>query len=231
MWLLQPLVAPTEIAFQTRVYGHRVRLPAGWRGLVFLERGELTVHAGDLCFFPVRLEILIKLLAFLDAANPPERPIGGDRPFFNTFRLSGANAWTDRRCCEAWFLKQVLAPTASVRAMLAMLRRSENYGIIRFLLSESSNGGTLQCFCERYGVSYSHFRRLCRNALGDATKTALREWRMARSMLEVADRSASLTEIALRNGYSSSSHFSSEIRDLTGMSPKGITQSLRATQK
>ena len=33
---------------------------------------------------------------------------------------------------------------------------------------------------QRYGVSVSHFRRLCRQALGSAAKPALRGWRTGR---------------------------------------------------
>ena len=59
--------------------------------------------------------------------------------------------------------------------------------------------------------------------MGAAAKSELRDWRMARSLLDVVERQGTLTEVALKHGYSSSSHFSNEIRQLFGVSPRGLT--------
>jgi AraC-like DNA-binding protein len=68
-------------------------------------------------------------------------------------------------------------------------------------------------------VSESHFRRLCRRALGRGLKRELRQWRAANAVLDVVESRDSMTDVAISNGFASSSHFSREIRDLFGISP------------
>lgn len=63
-----------------------------------------------------------------------------------------------------------------------------------------------------YGVSYSHFRRLCSYALGGKVKTELCGWRVARAVLEIIEGNSDMTTIAHKYGYSSSSHFSAEVK-------------------
>lgn len=65
---------------------------------------------------------------------------------------------------------------------------------------------------EDYGVSYTHFRRLCSRALGGKAKSELRNWRMAQSLLNSVEGHENITQLAVNHGYSSPSHFSSEIK-------------------
>ena len=106
--------------------------------------------------------------------------------------------------------------------LASFLRRTEWYWLIRFLLNESVNNGKLHELGARYGLSYSHFRRLCRNALGNSAKSELRGWRIARALLDVVEEGQSLTQVAMRYGYASSSHLSNDIRDAFGVSPRGL---------
>ncbi|MGL6148964.1 MAG: helix-turn-helix domain-containing protein, partial [Plesiomonas sp.] len=78
---------------------------------------------------------------------------------------------------------------------------------------------------------YSHFRRLCRHALGSAAKAELRDWRMARSLLDVVEGQENLTQVAIKHGYASSSHFSNEIRELLGVSPRGLSNIIQLASK
>jgi AraC-like DNA-binding protein len=73
---------------------------------------------------------------------------------------------------------------------------------------------------ERYGLSKSHFNRLCREVLGNGVKHELRLWRATEAMLEVFDRREALTAIAYDHGFSSPSHFSREVKELFGVSPR-----------
>ncbi len=72
---------------------------------------------------------------------------------------------------------------------------------------------------ERYGVSGTHFRRLCKRYLGNCGKSQLRSWRAASSILTTLSTDESLTQIAVDNGFSSASHFSNEIKTLFGITP------------
>ncbi len=208
----------------------RLELSPGYCGLLMHGKGTLLVRGGTLHYQRLHCNVLVKLLAFMDEAHA----MGNDSddhyrrcavPVLH--RVPVEAPWADRRQCELWFLSQMTAPGEGFRTMLDVLRRCESYDLIRFLLTRAPAGGTLRHMCTKYGVSYSHFRRLCRGALGESAKIALRDWRMARSMLEVAQGNDSFTEIALRNGYASSSHFSTEIKELIGMSPTSAAGALR----
>ena len=65
---------------------------------------------------------------------------------------------------------------------------------------------------ERYGVSGTHFRRLCKRYLGNCGKSQLRSWRAASSILTTLSTDESLTQIAVDNGFSSASHFLMKLR-------------------
>ncbi|WP_434626717.1 AraC family transcriptional regulator InvF [Chromobacterium sp. CV08] len=228
-WLLQPQEGAASLALAWTSGGATVELPAGRRGLLLLDRLEATVASGRLAFRPLRLEALTKLLAFVDEArDEAQRPC---EKRWALLPLADDEIWDERRACEYWFLRQVLQPDETFADLLALLRHNESYWLVRFLLAQSAGGDKLQQLGERYGVSYSHFRRLCRNALGSAAKTELRDWRMARSLLDVAEGRDSLTQVALKHGYASSSHFSNEIKGLIGVSPRGLSNIIQLATK
>lgn len=228
VWLVLAREA-ASLALSWPAGGDTVDVPAGWRGLLLLDRLDLSVSSGRLRFQPLRLEALTKLLAFIDESRDAEQAPADAH--WAMLALGEDEAWVDRRACEYWFLRQVLQPTEAFSALLSLLRRSESYWLVRFLLAQSVCGDKLQQLGERYGVSYSHFRRLCRNALGNAAKTELRGWRMARSLLDVVEGRDSLTQVALKHGYASSSHFSNEIKDLIGVSPRGLSNIIQLASK
>ncbi|MEX3846704.1 helix-turn-helix domain-containing protein [Paraburkholderia sp. BR10882] len=126
---------------------------------------------------------------------------------------------------EAWLIRQAVRWDARAVPLFDFLRAQETYGLVRFLLDESVGITSIAALSQRYGVSESHFRRLCRQALGNGLKLELRRWRAAMAVLDVVGGSESLTDLATRHGFSSSSHFSREIRNLFGFSPRQVRRS------
>ncbi|UTH74108.1 helix-turn-helix domain-containing protein [Chromobacterium sp. IIBBL 290-4] len=229
-WLLLPLAQPGAELRLSGAWGKaQWQLPPGWQGLLLLEHVRVTVVSGCLSFHAVQLETLAKLLAFIDEARalPTVNPDARCERLF----LEDLSIWSDRRRLEYWFLGQLLSREQTVAPLLAQLRRNESYWLVRFLLSHSARGDKLQALGDRYGVSTSHFRRLCRHALGNAAKASLRDWRAARCMLDVVGGEENLTRLALKHGYASPAHFSNEVKGLLGVSPRGLSNLIQLAVK
>ncbi len=110
--------------------------------------------------------------------------------------------------------------------VFTFIRNMESYWIAYFLLSQVFNDDNdsdtykLYNACKVYGVSESYFRKLCHNAFTCGPKKQLRMWRAAHSALQLIEKDKSIATIAGNNGYSSSSHFSSEIKSIFGITPR-----------
>jgi len=110
--------------------------------------------------------------------------------------------------------------------VFTFIRNMESYWIAYFLLSQvfsddnDSDAYKLYNACKVYGVSESYFRKLCHNAFTCGPKKQLRMWRAAHSALQLIEKDKSIATIAGNNGYSSSSHFSSEIKSIFGLTPR-----------
>ncbi|EAA3124006.1 AraC family transcriptional regulator InvF, partial [Salmonella enterica subsp. enterica] len=139
--------------------------------------------------------------------------------------------WQDRKRCEYWFLQQIITPSPAFNKVLALLRKSESYWLVGYLLAQSTSGNTMRMLGEDYGVSYTHFRRLCSRALGGKAKSELRNWRMAQSLLNSVEGHENITQLAVNHGYSSPSHFSSEIKELIGVSPRKLSNIIQLADK
>lgn len=198
--------------------------------LLLLDRVEARVLTGALTLQSLQLEVLSKLLVFIDESRN-FTAFDADTPHWTPLPLQDVSMLQGRKSYEYWFLQQILDPSPEFSHLLTLLRRSESYWLVRFLLAQSTCSNTLQELGERYGVSYSHFRRLCRQALGNAAKSELRDWRMARSLLDVANGQEKLTDVAIKHGYASSSHFSNEIKELLGVSPRGLSNIIELANK
>lgn len=109
--------------------------------------------------------------------------------------------------------------------LFSFVRNLESYWIAHFLLSQlmnedkKSDNHKIGNASKIYGVSESYFRKLCHNAFARGPKKQLRLWRAARSALQLIEKDNSIVAIAGNNGYASSSHFSSEIKSLFGITP------------
>ncbi|WP_299999387.1 helix-turn-helix domain-containing protein [uncultured Cedecea sp.] len=124
-------------------------------------------------------------------------------------------------------ISSIIDPQKQVmKNIFAFIRNMESYWIAYFLLSQvfsdnnDSDAYKLYNACKVYGVSESYFRKLCHNAFTCGPKKQLRMWRAAYSALQLIEKDKSIATIAGNNGYSSSSHFSSEIKSIFGITPR-----------
>lgn len=194
-------------------------LPAGWEGLIAVDDG-LRVDRGSVRITTLPATPLIKLQAFVDSSAALGTPQADPQPWATL-----PVAYDLIECGQAferWYLRQMLVGDAAYQAFASVLRRSESYAIVRFLLEQGTHNEKLTTLAERYGVSVSHFRRLCRQALGGSTKPALRDWRTAQALLSMSLQGGSLTQVAMDAGFASSSHFSREVRELVGFTPSSL---------
>lgn len=113
-----------------------------------------------------------------------------------------------------------------LESLFTFVRNVESYWIAHFLLSQVMNedkeSETHKIYnaSRIYGVSESYFRKLCHHAFTRGPKKQLRLWRAANSALQLIENDQSIATIAGDNGYASSSHFSSEIKSLFGITPR-----------
>ena len=113
-----------------------------------------------------------------------------------------------------------------LESMFSFIRNVESYWISHFLLSQvmnedkESDSHKIGNASKIYGVSESYFRKLCHHAFTRGPKKQLRLWRAAHSALQLIEKDNSISAIAGNNGYASSSHFSSEIKSLFGITPR-----------
>lgn len=195
------------------------RLPAGWQGLLVLREGlhvnGAGLHAQPLCEAP-----LVKLQAFLDMSDAfvDQRTAVGP---WAMLPVADEVVRSPERF-ERWYIEQAMGAGTDYHRFANLLRHHESYGLVRFLLEQGTRSEKLNTLARRYGVSVSHFRRLCRQALGSAAKPALRGWRTAQALLNMTLEDGSLTDVALEFGFASSSHFSKEIRELVGFAPSTL---------
>lgn len=110
--------------------------------------------------------------------------------------------------------------------LISFICAMENYWVACFFLAQVMDGDretdTYKIYnaYKDYGVSESHFRKLCHSTFSCGPKKQLRMWRAAQSALQLIEKENSIAMIAGDNGYSSSSHFSSEIKKIFGITPK-----------
>ncbi|MGH8385612.1 MAG: helix-turn-helix domain-containing protein [Pseudomonas sp.] len=211
-------VAPSAVCLAPAQGASKCCLPAGWEGLIAL-RGGVEVN-GCVQTLPIAQAPLVKLQVFVDLANASADQRCGQAPWA-VLPVAYTQVQTEQ-ALERWYLQQAMAGGEAYQAFASMLRHTESYGLVRFLLEQGTHSEKLTTLAQRYGVSVSHFRRLCRQALGTAAKPALRGWRTAQALLNMSLQEGSLTDVALEFGFASSSHFSKEIRELVGFPPSSL---------
>lgn len=198
--------------------------------MLFIEQAIVTPVSGDLVFRPLKIEVLSKLLAFIDGTGLMDTTYAEPDKWVllsPEFRA----IWQYRKRCEYWFLQQIITPSPVFNKILTLLRKSESYWLVGYLLAQSTSGSTMRMLGEDYGVSYTHFRRLCSRALGGKAKSELRNWRMAQSLLDSVEGHENITQLAVNNGYSSPSHFSNELKELIGVSPRKLSNIIQLADK
>ncbi|EFC4873405.1 hypothetical protein [Escherichia coli] len=204
--------------------------------VMLMHNVEINVPSGRLPLQKVRLEPLSKLLAFIDEAmNVPSQPVPSQpvpsqpvsQPHF-TILTKDFVKLVDKKNSLGHFINNVALHSDDLKPVLALLRCTEGYNLVRFLYKKSSKDITLTLIelGKQYGLSYSHFRRLCKQALCGHVKTNICNWRMAKTILECIENKDDITTAALRNGYASSSHFSHEVKIKMGFSLRNLKKSL-----
>lgn len=196
------------------------------QGMLVLKPCTLTIESGLLYYSSVKFPFLVKLQAFIDRARKHKKSYDE----FSSYGYLPAElgARPSLRKVEYWFLNQIFINTDGVNQFSSILQHNEWYNLVEFLLDESCGNNTqhLRLMCERYGLSASHFRRLARTALGKTAKVELRDWRLVRALFDMLEGNHNLTTIAMNHGYSSLSHFSNEVKEAFGISPRNLKKVL-----
>jgi len=164
-----------------------------------------------------------RLLAFHDHGRGINRDIPPDRSLHATLRVVADLG--DDAVVHHWLIKQLLVDAPAFRELAALLARREAYQLVRFVLDHPGHG--VQQLADRYGLSVAQFRRIGRKAFGRSIKEQLRLLRAGRVLHCYADTGRSFTRLSSDFGFSSPSHFCSEIKSLLGSAPRAIFQSVQ----
>lgn len=166
-----------------------------------------------------------RMLAFHDHAMGVRRPPPEDRRL--PVVLAAACDLRDPGATRQWVMTALLGDDPAFRATAAVLAGRESYQLVRFVLENPDLG--VQQLADRYGLSVAQFRRIGRKAFGRSLKEQLRLLRAGRVLHCHADTGHTFTRLSSDFGFSSPSHFCSEIKSLLGRSPRSIFQSVNAS--
>ncbi|MBE5251924.1 MAG: helix-turn-helix domain-containing protein [Enterobacterales bacterium endosymbiont of Blomia tropicalis] len=160
---------------------------------------------------------LSEMLAFFDESRSqlPDLPAKAG----NYYNLLLAEQGT--RC---WFTLMYLSHRSNsdfVR-FCEFLRKNEAYWLVRYLLPHRCSPEKIIKLSKEYGFSYSYFRRVVHQFFGMTAKQKLLSWRISQTVLDIIDGKGKITDIALQNGFSSSSHASTTIKKQLGLKPLAI---------
>ncbi|QIU92584.1 hypothetical protein [Yokenella regensburgei] len=229
VWLLQ-LDKHKRVSFEFEKTKESLEFVGSNFLLMHWHNDSIRVVEGGGSWCRIRQDMFVKLLAFLDESKG--FCVNKSLDFMHYGCLPtpevGPSTWETRRDCEYWFLRRFFESSPVFEQFLVFLRHNESYWLIRFLLAQSTqsirnqSAVKIQELGRYYGVSSSHFRRLCHQALGSSAKVEMCNWRMARTFHEIAGCRGKLVFIAMNNGYSSASHLSCEIKKNLGFSPNEI---------
>lgn len=220
IWLIRPI--GEELELQVSVNGKLYRQAVVKDDSVLLASTQKAVVKSlnsTWCLQAIPLVPAVKLLAFLECAMPSEFPAmdisdGNHDPIVFCHVAGKTSGRFDR-----WLIDGVVRQDPAAMPIRDFLRSQESFWLVRYLLSEFSDLKTVQALSDRYGLSLSHFRRMCRRVLGNNLKSELRQWRAVNAVLDVMGSDQCMTDIAMNHGYASSSHFSREIKTMFGMPP------------
>jgi len=216
--LLFELDAPAEVGLdEPRGVVSKLALEGGTWLLAVAGKYTLAIAPGT-AYKRVAVSSACTLLAFLDTAGATascdeRQAASATRVLTAVPKAVGESS----KAFECWLLQHSLTSPRSL--LLHWLRAQEAYSLVHYLLNNYCASGQLKDLCEKYGVSYSHFRKLCRDFLGMPAKTKLREWRAAKSVLDIVEGRGSILEVALSNGYASASHIANDIKREFGLKP------------
>jgi AraC family transcriptional regulator len=76
------------------------------------------------------------------------------------------------------------------------------------------------------GLSYFHFSRAFKRALGISPNDYIAEKRIEHAKKLITETNPAISEIALPSGFSSQSHFTTSFRRLTGLTPTSFKKGI-----
>jgi AraC-like DNA-binding protein len=159
-----------------------------------------------------------KLLAFLDSGATSRSARCGLRVGCEGCLVADVPGDVSVETFERWLVTSFAKRVISVETLLDFVRAGESYKLVRFLLAERLQFRTIDELAVRYGLSESHFRRLCRQAFGGSLKREIRRWRAAAGAMAFLEERRNMTDIAINNGFANASHFSREVKNFFGIS-------------
>ena len=99
--------------------------------------------------------------------------------------------------------------------------------LIEHHLSDEEEGRvTLRAIAREVRMSYFHFSRAFKQAMGMTATNYIAERRIERAKKMLEETELPISEIALRSGFSSQSHFTTAFRRLAGATPKAFRAAL-----
>ncbi|WP_170944920.1 helix-turn-helix domain-containing protein [Stenotrophomonas maltophilia] len=195
----------------------RVAIPAGAHALVCAGSIAISME-GAVAAGTVPASVLSRWMAFRDAAfdaapvaEVPRHPLV----------IPGCKEMRDPlELCA--FLVELLRRDPQLHERLRThVAAGEHYQIARYVLGQapSARVGDLAA---SYGLSATHFRLRCGEVFGRSAKDQLRQLRASHALLSYQGSETLLSDLALDAGYASQSHFSDEIKEFVGLSPRHI---------
>lgn len=223
IWITNQENVPCIISVSSRDNSDEYQIQPGSHQLLITGAGRVTSLYGEIKYCEMDCRQLAKLQAFLDLATADE--IDFSHAGLSAILSAGAEQILNINNIEYWYVNQAMTTGYQQSKFAAILRNTEWYQLVRFLLTESEvePRRRIQDLCARYGLSLAHFRRLSSYALGKTTKVELRDWRLIRALLAFAGE-GNMTAVAMDHGYASLSHFSSEVKETFGISAREMKQ-------
>ncbi|POT59511.1 hypothetical protein C3432_01960 [Citrobacter amalonaticus] len=185
--------------------------------LVFTEKQLWLSFPEDVQYLCLSMHPLCEIMAFLDESQQ----VPGDNKDKEFFLNADITSYDE---LIYWFICCYLMGNArdDYPELLAHIRRQESYFLTSYLIKNRCSNEKINTLCQTYGLSYSYFRKISKRYLGSSAKTKMSEWRLAQTILDIIEDDSSITDIALKNGYSSSAHVCSTFKSVLGISPYAI---------
>jgi AraC family transcriptional regulator len=98
--------------------------------------------------------------------------------------------------------------------------------IDQHLDAEEEGRVALRSIAKEVGMSYFHFSRAFKQSLGMTPTNYIAERRIERAKRLMQETALPISEIALRSGFSSQSHFTTSFRRLAGVTPRSFRKGI-----
>lgn len=175
-----------------------------------------------------------------------------NHPFFQFIPLSQETPWQEQTLSSMRLLFQILQDKPfgyeldaygsllriwklllehlqSEDAQMPFMERAEAHDIISFLHDHHAETITLRSVADHIHLSQEECCRLFKATYGCTIFTYLTDYRLQRSILLLADPSLSVSQIAERCGFNSTSYYIKRFREKVGMSPLQYRNAVKNT--